>query len=68
MVNTANYPDGETGAVRPFSREARCTKRDCYLLDLPVQVSMYEELGRASFVNEDAMYCPHCREERKFTD
>lgn len=68
MLSTANYPDGETGAAQPFSREARCTDRDCHLRDVPVQVAMYEELGRAFFVNEDAMYCPHCGQERKFSD
>jgi len=67
MVNTANYPDAESGAARPFSREARCTNPDCYLVDLRVQIAMYEELGRAFFVNEDALYCPHCGQERTFT-
>lgn len=67
-MNTANYPDGETGASRPFTREGRCTNLECYLVDLRAQVAMYEELGATFFVNEDAKFCPHCGQERKFSE
>lgn len=68
MCGVTNYPDAESGVARPFSREARCTNPDCYLVDLRVHVGMYEELGRTFFEDEDAAYCPHCGRKRRIGD
>ncbi len=67
MVNTANYPDGETGAARRFTLKLRCLDDSCPLCNVAVDVPMYEELGGTFLENDDDLFCPGCGADR-YTD